>query len=845
LARFLIEGQLIDSIHHNRISLDKTIVEQQGFPEPMLAKLVNSRIIRQEPNTVSGLSYELSHDTLLDPVLQSAQIMGNLEGVIESYYREKVDKYEQKWLETYFLNQDGQSQSFREAELEDHSHTADLIEDRVLRQDENDRIGLFPMFLTPANKIRSERSEAVLATERKKRRRAGFLAIGAGALALIALASTIYAVNLQRKESALKREAEQARVAALESADEAVAQERIAVEQRLIAEQEKLAADSARLKAIEAQEKAETNRLRAEEQTKLARANEAKARREYEKAVIAQQEADAARNLAELNAAEARLAQAVADSAKAVAEEQLAQIEAQNAQIYQQTQLLGVSQYLTYARENQAEDATVALRIAQYAFEQEPIDSTYSLLLNLATDPGLRFYLQSAAAKSSATSNVLPGASFSSDSRYFLAALENKIEIRKTIGGISGSIDLGRAKLNHAIFFPDARSILVATNLGLEAYDIGGKLMQRYTVSSKLPMGEILVPAISPDGRMVVGTSDNGRLYLWDVSGKLMRELAQDDRGIETYFRPDGEYFVTRNLKPHLYKADGTLVARLDGHDSQVIGIRIAPDGQRLATYTDDGDVAFWNWKGELIAKSKAHQSFLFNANFSPDGQYFATASYDQTANLYNRDGQLLQSFKGAYPFFQVRFSPDNQQLLTCQQGGESALWDLQGNKLYSFDESVEGVFVPLGNRLLLGSDAGQVSLWDLNNGQRLGLLIGHSGQIDRIQLSPNGFFVLTNSFDNTAKLWSSMTGPKRLALVGQRDRLLQEFRESEASRVVQQQTGQQQVAQQGQAYQGPVRTYKEAREYTLPPVLRAFLESTEAASLNASQRKRYNILSK
>ncbi|MEL7533907.1 MAG: hypothetical protein AAFN10_21530, partial [Bacteroidota bacterium] len=413
LARYLIEGQLIDTIHNNRISLDKSIVEQQGFPEAMLVKLVNSRIIRQEPNTVSGLSYELSHDTLLDPVLQSAQIMGNLDGVVESFYRGKVDKYEQKWLETYFLTQDGKAESFREAEMEDHTHTADLLEDRVLRQDENDRISLYPMFLMPANKIRSEQSEKALAGERKKRKRAGFLAIAAGVLALIALGSMGWAIA-QRGY--------------------AVAAQEEAVHERELALQEKLRADSAAnvatkqsLLAIASKQLAEDRRIEAEKSQKLAlqsaamaREAEREAQLAFQKALFAKNDAEAAKALADLNAAKAIAALAAADSAKAVAEAQLAQIQAQNAQINEQSRLLEVSNYLTYVAENREEDATIALRIAEYAYEVEAIDSTYQVLLELATDPDIRFYRQAYASSVTPTASLPASTDFSHNGAYFM-----------------------------------------------------------------------------------------------------------------------------------------------------------------------------------------------------------------------------------------------------------------------------------------------------------------------------------------------------------------------------------------------------------------------------------------
>lgn len=69
-ARILIEDQLI--CNQQRISLDGRICSE-FIPETELQKLVNSRLIRAERNTVGSFSYELSHDTLVEPIHEAAE----------------------------------------------------------------------------------------------------------------------------------------------------------------------------------------------------------------------------------------------------------------------------------------------------------------------------------------------------------------------------------------------------------------------------------------------------------------------------------------------------------------------------------------------------------------------------------------------------------------------------------------------------------------------------------------------------------------------------------------------------------------------------------------------------
>jgi len=71
-ARKFIEEGLIFEEEHRRISLyEGQIYKQFGISKDLLFKLVNTHILRSEPNTSGGFSYELSHDTLVSPILQA------------------------------------------------------------------------------------------------------------------------------------------------------------------------------------------------------------------------------------------------------------------------------------------------------------------------------------------------------------------------------------------------------------------------------------------------------------------------------------------------------------------------------------------------------------------------------------------------------------------------------------------------------------------------------------------------------------------------------------------------------------------------------------------------------
>lgn len=68
LARKFIEDELI--AEGRRVSLDRAVIKAD-VSDDLLYSLVNSRLIRREPNSLGGFSFEISHDTLLDPIMQA------------------------------------------------------------------------------------------------------------------------------------------------------------------------------------------------------------------------------------------------------------------------------------------------------------------------------------------------------------------------------------------------------------------------------------------------------------------------------------------------------------------------------------------------------------------------------------------------------------------------------------------------------------------------------------------------------------------------------------------------------------------------------------------------------
>lgn len=80
-------------------------------------------------------------------------------------------------------------------------------------------------------------------------------------------------------------------------------------------------------------------------------------------------------------------------------------------------------------------------------------------------------------------------------------------------------------------------------------------------------------------------------------------------------------------------------------------------------------------------------------------------------------------------------------------------------------DAGTGPVFSPDGTRLALRNLAGPAEVWDVEAGERLFTLDGHTAGVVEVTYSPDGALLATASFDGTARLWDAETGAAVLRL--------------------------------------------------------------------------------
>ena len=286
--------------------------------------------------------------------------------------------------------------------------------------------------------------------------------------------------------------------------------------------------------------------------------------------------------------------------------------------------------------------------------------------------------------------------------------------------------------------------------------------------------------AVTADGRRAVSASWDKTLKVWDLeSGQELRTLAGHSAYVYGVAVTRG--WAARGLRSwdNTLKVwdleSGQELRTLAGHSDSVYGVAVTADGRR-AVSASDGQHAEGVGSGERPGTAHAGGPLgcVNGVAVTADGRRAVSASEDNTLKVWDLEsGQELRTLAGHSDLCLWRGGDRGRAARGLRFLGQHAEGVGSGERPGTAHAgrplgSVNGVAVTAdGRRAVSASGDNTLKVWDLESGQELRTLAGHSDSVSGVAVTADGRRAVSASWDNTLKVWDLESGQELRTLAG------------------------------------------------------------------------------
>jgi predicted NACHT family NTPase len=277
--------------------------------------------------------------------------------------------------------------------------------------------------------------------------------------------------------------------------------------------------------------------------------------------------------------------------------------------------------------------------------------------------------------------------------------------------------------------------------------------------------------AFNTTGDLLFSGSNDKTVRIWNTfTGECLKTLHGHSHSVNsiTFGFQSKILASSSDTTVRLWNIDnGECFNILEGQASEVNGATFSPNGELLASGSNDKTIRLWQVSsGKCLKVIQEHDDWVNSVAFSPNGELLASSSDDKTVKLLSvATGKCLKVLQGhTSGVNSATFSFDNNSLVSGSFDQTVRLWDVgTGQCLKVMNGHTNSiwstVFNSKGDLIASSSSDNTIRLWDVSTGDCLKILQGHTSRVYSIIFSPQDKMIASSSSDGTLKLWNILTG--------------------------------------------------------------------------------------
>ncbi|MDB4964627.1 MAG: hypothetical protein JWN44_316 [Myxococcales bacterium] len=309
---------------------------------------------------------------------------------------------------------------------------------------------------------------------------------------------------------------------------------------------------------------------------------------------------------------------------------------------------------------------------------------------------------------------------------------------------------------------PDGHALAVATLAG-PVFLLDAERGERLAAAAGHGGGALAV-AWSPDGTQLASGGQDGRVQLFDRSGRRQAEL-EASTGWVTHlaWSPTGECVAAAaGKKLRVWSRAGELVTDVDGYESTITGLFWLPGTEQLVTSCYGGLQFVTIGKPEWVRRLDWKGSILV-AKPSPKGRFIATGNQDATVHVWETSsGKDLQMSGYAWKVRELAWC-EAAPLLATAGAPSITVWDFGGKgpagkpptELSGHEERITDLaFLPGSERLVsVGVDCA-LRVWQRRGKWKCIRHLEAATPLHRLAVSHDGRRVAASGDDGRLTSW-------------------------------------------------------------------------------------------